>query len=119
MGIIKDTVRVLRKNQTLAEKEFWEIVRQKRFLGKRFQRQFPIKYIFRNKSSFFVADFYCHEYKLIVEIDGSIHHETKERDEIREYIVQQYRYKVIRFTNEEILSDKENVIKKLKLLPFD
>ncbi len=119
MVIIKETVRNLRRNQTLAEKEFWEIVRQKRFLGKRFQRQFPIKYIFRNKSSFFVADFYCHEYKLIIEIDGSIHHEIKERDVIRDYIVHQYGYKIIRFKNEEILGDKENVIKKLKLLPFD
>jgi very-short-patch-repair endonuclease len=115
MGIIKKTVRHLRKNQTESETEFWELVRKKRFKGKRFQRQYPIKYNFDNKSSFFVADFYCHEHKVIIEIDGNIHNEKeiKERDKIRDYIVNEYEYSVLRIKNTEILNNKDFVIEKL------
>jgi len=115
MGIIKKTVRFLRNNQTFGEDIFWNLVRNKRFLGLRFQRQYPIKYVFGSISSFFVADFYCHKLKLIIEIDGSIHHKIKERDKIREFIIKNNNLKIFRVTNKEIISNPEKVLKELEL----
>ncbi len=111
---IKDTVRSLRKNQTEAEKVFWEVVRAKRFEGKKFARQYPIIFEYEEKIRFFVADFYCHEKKLVIEIDGKIHEDQKERDEFRTFIINQLDIQVIRFTNEEGLNDLEKVKKELK-----
>ena len=114
MGIIKDTVRSLRKNQTKSESIFWEIVRKNRFHDLRFIRQYPIKYIFNNTSSFFVADFYCHKHKLIIEIDGSIHDQLKERDNIRDYITKHYGYNILRIESKSLLEDKDFVIKQVE-----
>lgn len=113
MGIIKKTVRILRKRQTTAEQELWQMVRRKSIAGKRFQRQYPIKYTFHHYKSFFVADFYCHEHKLIIEIDGEIHKQTRERDQLRDSILQELGYTVLRFTNEEVFHNKQYIIQKL------
>jgi very-short-patch-repair endonuclease len=55
----------MRKNPTEAEKEMWNILRKYRKLGFVFRRQHPIK--------FYIADFYCHKLRLVIEIDGEIH----------------------------------------------
>lgn len=52
---------------TAAEKALWEQLRARRFLNLKFRRQHPI--------FDFIADFYCHEHKLIVEVDGKYHGE--------------------------------------------
>jgi len=62
---------------------------------------------------FFIADFYCHEAKLVIEIDGGIHETQKEYDEMREQIIKLLGYKVIRFSNEVVLMQINSVIKKL------
>ena len=84
----------LRNNATPQENHLWYD-----FLSKyemRFQRQKSIDH--------FIADFYCHRAKLIVEIDGSQHYteEGKGRDEFRTEILEGYDLKVIRFTNRQI-----------------
>ena len=84
----------LRKNATPQENRLWYD-----FLSKykvRFQRQKAI--------GDFIADFYCHNAKLIVEIDGSQHYtdEGIQRDEFRTEILKGYALKVIRFTNRQI-----------------
>ena len=84
----------LRKNSTAQEKHLWYD-----FLNKhkyRFQRQKPIDN--------FIADFYCHQAKLIIELDGSQHYtnEGKKRDEFRTEILEGYDLIVIRFTNWQI-----------------
>jgi very-short-patch-repair endonuclease len=71
--LIKQATRNLRKSQTTAEQTFWEIIRNRKILGKKFLRQYPIIYKWRGKQKFFVADFYCHENRLIIELDGGIH----------------------------------------------
>ena len=86
--------RNLRKNATPQENHLWYD-----FLSKyevRFQRQKAIDN--------FIADFYCHKAKLIIEIDGSQHYEeeNKHNDEIRTEILEGYDLKVIRFTNRQI-----------------
>ena len=87
----------LRKNATPQENRLWY-----GFLSKyeiKFQRQKAIDN--------FIADFYCHKAKLIIEIDGSQHYTAKgkERDDFRTSILGGYDLKVIRFSNRQIDDD--------------
>ena len=107
--------RELRKNQTEAEKIFWEKVRKKQFINHKFLRQHPIFYEWDEKDKFFIADFYCKELKLVVEIDGGIHIQQKDYDLIRSEILQtQKELRIIRFQNDQILSDINQVLIELK-----
>jgi len=67
-----------------------------------------------NKKTFFIADFYCHESRLVVEIDGKSHDQKKEYDELRTYIINDLGIEVVRFRNEEIEKDMEKVLETLK-----
>ncbi|MBD0350931.1 MAG: endonuclease domain-containing protein [Flavisolibacter sp.] len=98
---------LLRKNMTPAEKMLWDRF-YKNQLGVRIRRQHPIgKYI---------ADFYCHEAKLIIEIDGDIHliKENKEYDIGRKVCLNEFGIEIIRFTNDEVMNNVEEVIQKIK-----
>jgi very-short-patch-repair endonuclease len=94
----------MRKNPTETEKILWTILKKIRFEGYIFRRQHPI--------DIFIADFYCHKLKLIIEVDGDIHESDyeKEYDDGRTGELEKYGIKVIRFTNEEILRDTDKVI---------
>ncbi len=97
--------RSLRKNMTPSEKIFWEKVRNRRLLGLRFLRQYKIAHSeVMGITNYFFVDFYCHELKLIVEVDGSIHKMQKEYDLERERILKEMRYHVYRIKNEEVSS---------------
>jgi len=107
--------RDLRKNQTQAELIFWEKVKNKQFLGYKFLRQHPLFYEYYDKEKFFIADFYCREVKLVVEIDGGIHEEQKDYDQIRTEIIEsQHEYKVIRYKNEQVMKDINRTMVNLK-----
>ena len=112
--VAKVVCRDLRKNSTEAEKVLWEAVRAKKFDGKKFYRQHPIFYDISGKETFFVADFYCYEEKLIVELDGKYHRyrlmEDKERTKILNYLG----LSVIRFNNDEVLNDLDKILNKIK-----
>jgi len=112
--IAKATCRELRKNQTNAEKIFWEHVRNRKFMGLKINRQFPIFYDLLGKETFYIADFYCHEKKLVIELDGKIHERQKEQDKIRTEILQELGLKVIRFKNDEIEQNINQVLQTLK-----
>ncbi|MBN8547170.1 MAG: DUF559 domain-containing protein [Ignavibacteria bacterium] len=103
--------RELRKNLTEAEKELWEILRGKRFGSIKFYRQRPMYYTINDKFHFYIADFLCDELKLILEIDGGYHLETKEQDGLRDEILEGLGYRTIRLTNHQILHDKDNSLK--------
>jgi len=98
----------LRKNLTKSEKLLWEKLSKNQFHGFKFRRQHPIH--------IFIADFYCHKLKLIIEIDGEYHENEKQKllDEQRTELLEKQGLKIIRFTNEEIASNIEEVIKKLE-----
>lgn len=83
----KEFCRELRKNQTSAEKVFWETVRDRRLFGRKFYRQHPIFIPDYERDSFFVADFYCHERKLVVEIDGKVHDFQQDYDAMRTHLI--------------------------------
>jgi len=85
--------------------------------GKKFVRQYIVQHSeILGKKQYFIADFYCHEKKLIVELDGAVHLLQLEYDRIREEILKQMGYKIIRFDNEEVLNDWAKV--KVGLLEF-
>jgi len=100
--------RELRQSSTNAEKILWEYLRNRRLDGLKFRRQHPL--------DLFIADFYCHEKKLVVEIDGRIHDlkENADYDRMRTYTLEDSGIKVIRFTNEEVELNIEIVLNEIK-----
>ncbi len=102
--VIKSAARHLRKNQTNSEAIFWEAVRNRNYNGLKFLRQHPIKFNYFGEDRFFIADFYCAEKKLVIEIDGKIHEKQKEYDKLRTYIINQLGMKVIRIKNEDFIT---------------
>ena len=94
--IIFERAKAMRENMTPAEKAVWELLRSNKMLGLRFKPQHPI--------DIFIADFYCHQLKLVIEIDGGIHKSTDQReyDIGREAELDRFGIKVVRFTNEEV-----------------
>ena len=103
--IIFERAKLLRENMTQAEKMLWNRINKSQ-LGVRFKAQHPI--------DIFIADFYCHTHKLVVELDGEIHNSQADYDDGRTAEMERYGIKVIRFTNEEVLNNIENVITKIK-----
>ncbi len=107
--------RDLRKNQTETEKIFWDHVKDKKILGYRFLRQHPLFYEYYSQEKFFITDFYCSELKLGVEIDGGIHEQQADYDNIRTEILEtQKGLKVLRFKNDEVLHNIDEVLTELK-----
>ena len=102
-----EAARILRKNETPAEKCLWEELNKKQ-LGYKFRRQHPIW--------IFIADFYCHKLKLVIEVDGGIHllPEQREYDIGREEEIEQFDIRIIRFTNEQVLGNIEKVVERIR-----
>ncbi|MBC8314975.1 MAG: endonuclease domain-containing protein [Bacteroidales bacterium] len=96
-----------RKNMTPAEKKLWQRIRGMR-LGMKFRRQHPI-----NR---FIADFYCHEARLVVEIDGGYHDEEEQQkyDAGRTKELEEFDIRVIRFTNAEVEENLAGVVMRIK-----
>ena len=108
--IIFERAKAMRENMTQAEKTVWELLKSKNMLGLRFKPQHPI--------DIFIADFYCHSLKLVIEIDGGIHKSVDQReyDIGREAELEHWGIKVIRFTNEEVennISRVQNEIERI------
>ena len=100
--IAKTVCRELRKNSTKAERILWEELRNKSFYGKKFYRQYPIFFDIIGKETFFVADLFCYEDKMIVELDGRYHQYRLNEDKERTRILSHLGLTVVRFSNDEI-----------------
>ncbi len=95
-----------RNNPTKAECRIWnEVLRMRRFARYKFLRQKPIEN--------FIVDFYCSELGLVIEIDGDSHAGTVEYDEERTRSLEKYGLKVVRYTNEEVMSNIDGVFEDL------
>jgi very-short-patch-repair endonuclease len=106
--------RKLRKYQTPEGKILWTQLRGRKFLGFKFLRQHPIiVYKINNTIAFYIADFYCAEKKLVVEIDGLIHNKQIEYDKARDFIMNKMELQVLRVTNEEVNKNVFAVLKKI------
>jgi very-short-patch-repair endonuclease len=102
---IINNARMLRENMTASEKLLWERLKAKQICGIRFRRQHPI--------FIFIADFYCHEARLVVEIDGEIHDHQIEYDDGRSAEMEIFFIKIIRFTKYEVENKIDEVIEKI------
>lgn len=101
-----EAAKILRKNMTYHEKLLWERLKLKQINSVRFRRQHPI--------DFFIADFYCHEARLVVELDGEVHNNQREYDDGRSAEMERYFIKVLRFKNSDIEENIENVVKSIE-----
>ena len=104
--IKKIFARQLRKRQTKAEKIVWELIRDRKFKGLKFRRQHVIEG--------FILDFYCHEIRLGIEVDGSIHLKQKDYDKLRQEIIEAEGIRILRITNRELKERKRSIIDRLK-----
>jgi very-short-patch-repair endonuclease len=114
IAVAKAAARNLRRRQTRGESLLWDVVRNRRLMGKKFLRQHPILVEFQNKETFFIADFYCAEAKLVVEIDGKIHDNQKQHDEARTAIINDQGLSVVRFKNESLERNLDEVLEEMK-----
>lgn len=100
--------RTMRRVPTDAERILWEKLRKRQLDNYYFRRQHSI--------SNYIADFYCHSMKLIIEVDGAIHDSTEaiEYDNDRTYVLKEFGFTVIRFSNSEIFENIDLVIEKIR-----
>jgi very-short-patch-repair endonuclease len=93
----------MRKNPTEAERALWKILRKFRQSIFPFRRQHPIE--------FYITDFYCHNLRLVIEVDGEIHteKEIQSHNEGRSGELERFGIKVLRFTNSQILHNSNLV----------
>ncbi len=110
---VRSRQKVLRRNQTPAEAHLWGYLRNRKFHGVKFLRQHAIVFSYGGPVHYFIADFCCHEFKLIIEIDGGIHEMQKEYDEMRECTLKEMGFSILRFSNEEVLNETDIVLQKI------
>ena len=99
---VRRQAKVLRKRSTPAEMRLWAALRNHQLNGLKFRRQHPL--------GPFIADFYCAEYRLVVEVDGGIHNFTVEEDQARDQAIQEHGYRIIRFQNKTVEENLTEVL---------
>ncbi|MFA5995597.1 MAG: endonuclease domain-containing protein [Patescibacteria group bacterium] len=92
----------LRNKPTAAENLLWQKLKGKQLCGKKFRRQYPLYS--------YIADFYCHDKKLLIEVDGEIHKQQQTKDTNRDQMLHEYGYYTLRFTNADILNNINSVL---------
>ena len=98
-------VRALRQNQTDAEKKLWSWLRDRQFLKLKFKRQHPFPP--------YTLDFVCLEKKIVVELDGGQHADQQDYDGQRTAYLKSAGFTVMRFWNNEVLSNGDGVLEQL------
>src|SRR5438270_2644003 len=91
----------MRHEPTKAERKLWRWLRDRRFGDQKFRRQYPV--------GRYVLDFYCHDLKLAIELDGSPHEFRSEYDERRTAELRGYGITVVRFANDDLRADPDIV----------
>jgi very-short-patch-repair endonuclease len=106
-GLLKNHVLQNRSVPTQAEEILWQAIKTKRLNEYKFRQQHIIDR--------FITDFVCLKKRLVIEVDGLIHQlpENKESDEQRTRVLNELGFNVIRFTNDEVLFQLENVLQKI------
>jgi very-short-patch-repair endonuclease len=111
MSSIIDLCRLLRKQETPAEKLLWQYLRNRKLNNKKFLRQFAICVQSSIKGSiYYIPDFYCAEHKLVIEADGPIHLLKKDYDQNRDEVLTAMGLRILRFKNEDIINSTELVL---------
>ena len=107
--ILTGISRVHRKRPTVSERLLWQALRGKQLAGLKFRRQHPIG------SS--IVDFYCHEKRLVIEVEGGIHSHSHvwQKDKARREIIERYGLRFIRLSAEEVEVDLEGALQKIRI----
>jgi very-short-patch-repair endonuclease len=100
-----ERARKLRGRQTPAEEILWECLRGRKLHDAKFRRQHNIDR--------FIVDFYCHEARLVIEVDGSVHAGREDVDAERQRMLENFGLKVLRFSNEQIFEDLRFVLERI------
>jgi len=100
----------MRREPTAGEREMWERLRRRKLRGLRFRRQVVIDR--------FIVDFFCPQFRMVVEVDGPIHEERQERDAKRTQALEALGLLVLRFSNEEVLSEGDAVVERILRTAF-
>jgi very-short-patch-repair endonuclease len=95
----------LRREMTPAERLLWRALRGSSLNGVHFRRQQIV--------AGFVADFYCHSSALVVEVDGWVHEEQRVSDARRDAILSGLGLRVLRVSNDEVMSNVDGVLQKI------
>ena len=105
---LKELARQLRNNSTHSEIALWKRLKGKQMRGYDFHRQKPLDR--------FIADFFCHELMLCIELDGYSHQleEVAEKDKIKEDRLQSFGITVLRFTDKQVFTEIENVVRTIE-----
>lgn len=99
--------RRLRQTSTEPEVKLWQYLRNRRFMGLKFRRQFPI--------GSYIVDFVCLSHKLIIELDGGQHTEQVEYDNQRTKYLEHFGFRVLRFWNTDIFFQFDAVLEQIRL----
>ena len=104
----REWIRRLRVEGTEAEEALWQLLRNRKLIGCKFRRQVPI--------GRYVADFYCHERKLVVELDGGVHSnpDQQEHDRNRDTFLLSLGLRILRLSNEEALGASEKILEQIR-----
>ncbi len=94
--------KALRQTSTKPEQLLWTALRNRRLAGLKFRRQHSI--------GPWIADFVCLDKQLVIEIDGGYHDKVQDKDADRQRYLEKQGYRVLRFRNEEVLSNLEGVV---------
>ena len=106
--------RELRKNQTSSEEFLWEKLKKRQIMGFKFLRQHPVFYKIHNDLvEFYIADFYCAELRLVIELDGPVHESSIEYDNERDSKLHSKGLMTLRIKNFE-LEEVHKVIEKIR-----
>ncbi|MEM1020585.1 MAG: endonuclease domain-containing protein [Pseudomonadota bacterium] len=103
--------KALRSNLTDAEAKLWQSLRRRQLNDLRFRRQVPIKG--------YIADFVCHEAKLVIELDGGQHAEAEVYDGYRTKVLTGEGYRVLRFWNNDVMTNFEGVLSEIARVAGD
>ncbi len=100
--------RDLRQGATFAEQLLWKEIRNGKLNKLKFKRQHSI--------GNYIPDFYCASKRLIIELDGEVHNskEQKQKDKERDEHLISMEYKILRFTNDEVIRNMEKVLKEIE-----
>jgi very-short-patch-repair endonuclease len=107
---LKNYARKLRNEPTKAEEKLWQYLRGKQMMGYKFTRQKPIDK--------FIADFFCNKLQLVIEVDGYSHEfeEVIKRDILKEERLNELGLKILRFEDEEVMNDMDNVLSEIEVV---
>lgn len=87
----------LRQNETFTEKALWKLLKNRKYKNLKFRRQFPIHP--------YIADFYCHQLKLVIELDGITHDNLakKKYDQCRDEFMRSEGFQIIRISDDDFI----------------